>query len=434
MLFPGPRPWSVPIRIPSRSSLLRLRLLALLAGLALSLPSFACNAPKGYAVPLGGAVSPDDNAIWERLVQLAGGKDAHFVVIALASEKPEQAAAKAVEALVRRGARAQYLPIPARAPAQEASRAAQERELAARIMAASGVFFTGGAQSRLTDGLSPGGIPTPMLDAICAVKARGGVVAGTSAGAAVMSERMFRDPPDTLTLMKRGPVAGADVGPGLGFVGPGLFVDQHFLSRGRIGRLLAVMHAERIRLGVGVDEGSGAIFHDGSVEAIGSRGIVVIDLADATSDPRRGALNLRGVRLHYLEQGDQVDLATLTVRPAPGKRSGQLLEPALAGYAPYYPDGHFYADFLGENTLAIAMARLMDSAGPDISGLAFAPGDDAGPLRDLGFEFRLYKGVGSRAWMAEQSGSPRYTIERVYLDVEPVRMANPLHTPWRAGP
>jgi len=416
-----------------RSPLL-LRCLALLASVLVALPSSACNAPRGYAVPLGGAVSPDDNAIWDRLVRLAGGQHPRFVVIAIASEKPEQAAAAAVQALVRRGARAQYLPILARQPADAEPRKVQERKWAERILASNGVFFTGGAQARLTDTLRPDGVVTPMLEAICALQARGGVVAGTSAGAAVMSERMFRDPPETLTVMQRGPVAGVDVAPGLGFVGPGVFVDQHFLRRGRIGRLLAAMHAERIELGIGVDEDSGAIFHDGTVEAIGSRGIVVVDLANATSDPARGALNLRGVRLHYLEQGDQFDLASRALRPAPAKRSGQLLDPASPAYAPYYPDGHFYADFLGDNTLAIAMARLMDSAAPDVSGLAFAPGTDTGPERDLGFEFRLYKGVGSRAWLADQGGSPRYTLERVYLDVEPVRMANPLHTPWRAGP
>ena len=80
------------------------------------------------------------------------------------------------------------------------------------------------------------------------------------------------------------------------------------------------------------------------------------------------------------------------------------------------------------------MARLMDSAVPEIRGLAFVPGADPGPMRDLGFQFRLYKGAGSRAWLADASGGPRYTLERVYLDVEPVRMASPLHTPWRAGP
>ncbi len=413
---------------------LPLRCLAtLLATLLLAFPSLACNAPAGYAVPLGGAVSPDNNAIWERLVLLAGGNKADFVVIALASEKPEQAAAAAIEALTRRGAHAEYLPIPKRAPSDAAPSAAQ-RAWAERITAATGVYFTGGAQSKITDALRPYGNPSPMLDAICALQARGGVVAGTSAGAAVMSERMFRDPPDTLTVMKHGPVPEVDVGDGLGFVGPGVFVDQHFLRRGRIGRMLAAMHAERIELGIGVDEDSGAIFHDGTVEAIGSRGIVLVDLANASSEPARGALNLRGIRLHYLEQGDQVDLATRVVRPATAKRSGQLLEPASPDYAPYYADGSFYADFLGDNTLAIAMARLMDSAAPDVSGLAFAPSAETGPMRDLGFEFRLYKGVGSRAWLANQSGSQRYTLERVYLDVEPVRMAQPLHTPWQATP
>ncbi|MDQ3159797.1 MAG: cyanophycinase, partial [Pseudomonadota bacterium] len=299
---------------------------------------------------------------------------------------------------------------------------------------ATGVYFTGGAQARITDALLLKGIPSPVLKAICALQARGGVVAGTSAGAAIMSEHMFRDPPDTLTVMQRGPVADVDVGDGLGFVGPGLFVDQHFLRRGRIGRMLAAMHAEQIKWGLGVDEDSGAIVHNGTVEAIGSRGIVLVDLADATSDPARGAFNLRGVRLHYLEQGDLAELGTRSVRPAAAKRSGQLLDPATPEYSPYYSRVPFYADFLGDNTLATAMATLIDSAAADVSGLAFAPSPDDAPHRDLGFVFRLYKGIGSRGWLATQRGDQRYTVEGLYLDIEPGRMARPLHTPWQATP
>ena len=411
-------------------------LLSLLVSLVFTCPAWACDPGNGYAIAMGGAVSPDNESIWARVVESAGGKDARFVVIAVASEKPEQAAAAAVAALTRRGAQAQYLPLLAPPPSDSRSppKIALQRAWVKKINAATGVFFTGGAQARITDALLPAGVRSPMLDAICALQERGGVVAGTSAGAAVMSERMFRDPPDTLTVMQRGLVAGSDIDSGLGFAGPSVFVDQHFLRRGRIGRLLVAMQTEDIELGIGVDEDSAALVHGGTVEAIGSHGIIIADLAGASSDATLGAFNLQGARLHYLEQGDRFDMRTRSVQPAPLKLGAQLLDPAMPDYKPYYADGAFYADLLGPNMLLTAMSRLMDSATPEINGLAFAAASLDAVNTELGFRFRLYKGAHSRAWLATVSGDQRYTMQHVYMDVEPVRMAQPLHLPWRTKP
>ncbi|MDP1051798.1 hypothetical protein, partial [Klebsiella quasipneumoniae] len=73
---------------------------------------------------------------------------------------------------------------------------------------------------------------------------RGGVIAGTSAGAAIMSRMMFRDPPDNLQILKGQWRERRDFDRGLGFVGPELFVDQHFLKRGRFGRMIPLMMAK----------------------------------------------------------------------------------------------------------------------------------------------------------------------------------------------
>ncbi|MEG6783495.1 hypothetical protein V2A39_31555, partial [Pseudomonas aeruginosa] len=78
----------------------------------------------------------------------------------------------------------------------------------------------------------------PMLDAIWEVYRKGGVVAGTSAGAAIMSAVMVRDGPSIIDILKGRFADGKQIGRGLGFVGPKLFVDQHFLKRGRFGRMI----------------------------------------------------------------------------------------------------------------------------------------------------------------------------------------------------
>ena len=65
---------------------------------------------------------------------------------------------------------------------------------------------------------------------------RGGVVAGSSAGAAVMSRMMFREARSVLRTLENGVQMGKELAPGLGFLDPSWFVDQHCLARGRFAR------------------------------------------------------------------------------------------------------------------------------------------------------------------------------------------------------
>ena len=63
----------------------------------LCLHAFAAAA-QGYAVPIGGALKYDNDEVWSRLVQLAGGKGARFAVFAMASATPDKSAASIVDA------------------------------------------------------------------------------------------------------------------------------------------------------------------------------------------------------------------------------------------------------------------------------------------------------------------------------------------------
>ena len=385
--------------------------------------AMASPASDGYIVPIGGALRYDNHEVWSRLVSLAGGTQARFVVLAMASETPEASAERIVAALRAHGAQADYLPLVV-SPAA----ASGTGHAVAQVDAASGVFFAGGAQERITATLQADGRASPVLEAIWRLMRRGGVVAGTSAGAAVMSEVMFRDAQDVLPVMRGRLRWGQEIDRGLGFVGPDLFIDQHFLRRGRIGRMLPLMQARGIPLGLGVEEDSAAVIHAGQVEVIGNGGVLLADLSLANSAGGDDAFGIRGVRLTYLESGDRIDLASGRLTPAPDKARGQALDPGLSGYSPYHHGGAFYPDMLGDGTVATAMARLLDSKADEVRGLAFEPGP--APEQALGFEFRLYKGEGTRGWLATSRGSERYTLSQVYLDILPIRLSQPLYAPW----
>ena len=101
------------------------------------------------------------------------------------------------------------------------------------------MFFSGGDQSRITRALvREDGSRSAVLEAVWDVYRNGGVVAGDSAGAAIMSSTMFYSPPSVFGTLRGGVNDGREIAPGLGFIGDDVFVDQHLLVRGRFARMI----------------------------------------------------------------------------------------------------------------------------------------------------------------------------------------------------
>ncbi|WP_457424896.1 cyanophycinase [Roseateles sp. P5_E7] len=390
---------------------------------------------RGYAVPIGGALKADNEEVWQRIVQLAGGKGSRFVVFGTASEDPEASAKQVVDLLQRRGAVAEALPVAPKFLWVDLSKVVRDPALIAKVKAAKGIFFTGGTQERIVDVLQPGGQSTPMLEAIWDVYRKGGVVAGTSAGAAIMSTIMFRDAPSVMNILKGRFVDGKQVDRGLGFVGPHLFVDQHFLKRGRFGRMIPLMMAKGYKIGLGVDENTAAIIRGDEIEIIGDRGALVVDLTEAKSDATLGAFNVQGARLSYLEHGDRYHMRARSTTPSAPKLRGETHDAESPNFKPYYTDDVFHLDMLGDSTISGAMSRLIDSVRKEVKGLAFDVLPRANdPLAELGFLFRLYKGSDSLGWSTEEFGGEQFTVTNLYLDISPVRLPMPLYGGWNGAP
>jgi cyanophycinase len=170
-----------------------------------------------------------------------------------------------------------------------------------------GIWFTGGDQVRLAPVLTN----TPTLAAMQARYRAGAVVGGTSAGAAVLSDSMLtgnqRRPGDTLgyygdefPVIARGVI---EVVPGLGFL-PGVILDQHFIRRERLNRLLAVVLERPTLLGVGIDEATALeVAPDGIWTVRGMSSVVIVDARAARiTDPRR-PLAASDIRLHVVPSG-----------------------------------------------------------------------------------------------------------------------------------
>jgi len=263
---------------------------------------------RGWIIPIGGAENKEnDRHILERFVRESGGAQADIVVIPTASRMHETG--PRYEQLFRDigAARVTVMDFDTRRDCQEPGRLQ-------RLEEASGIFFTGGNQLRLTTLL--GG--TPVAKVIRTRNAHGVTVGGTSAGASILSEHMIAAG-DEGSAMVAGSVRLA---PGLGLTNR-FIIDQHFRQRDRLGRLLTALAYNPFAVGIGLDEDTAAfIGPDEVIEIEGSGGVTVVDGSEVSYSsidkvPDGQAVCMLGLKVHVLVAGATFDLNTH--QPSPGK-------------------------------------------------------------------------------------------------------------------
>ena len=261
------------------------------------------GATRGWIVPIGGAENKEnDRRILRRFVEVSGGADADIVVIPTASKMHETGAR--YEAIFRDlgAARVTVMDFDTRRDCQEPNRLQ-------RIDEATGIFFTGGNQLRLTALL--GG--TPVAQLIRKRNASGVTVGGTSAGASILSEHMIAFGDEGSSV-----VAGSvRLAPGLGLTNR-FVIDQHFRERDRLGRLITALAYNPFAIGIGLDEDT-AVFigPDEVLEVEGSGGVTVVDASDvsfssADSVSEGQPVAILGLKVHVLTPGTTFDLNTRT--------------------------------------------------------------------------------------------------------------------------
>ncbi len=261
--------------------------------------STAASRP-GLVMAIGGAEDKvRQKLVLRRFVAEAGGPDASIVVLATASEHPETGERYADLFYGLDAGRVEVLRIRTREDALEAGPDAFDM-----LMDASGFFMTGGSQLRISSAL--GG--TPLAALLRRRHAEGMVVAGTSAGAAVLSQHMISMGESGGTPRRR----LVQMAQGLGFT-PDLVVDQHFRRRDRMGRLVTALSYNPEPLGVGVDEDTAALVAaDGVLTVLGAGGVTVVDASglrftDSHAIHRGQPIAMLGLRVDFLTRGCRYD-------------------------------------------------------------------------------------------------------------------------------
>jgi cyanophycinase len=237
----------------------------------------------GSLVIVGGGGMPQP--IVDRFVELAGGSNAHIVVLPTAGSR-EQARGERVPGFLRNANIASVTMLPQMGPEEVAGPEFQEA-----MKRATGVWFGGGRQWNFVDAYDG----TNAVDLFHKVLERGGVIGGSSAGATIQGEFLVRGHPLGNTVMM---AEGYERG--FSFL-PGVAIDQHFSQRGRKPDLIPVIESHPQLLGIGIDEATAVIVRGTEVEVVGNhaahfltaRRLAEIERAIDAGDEKRSPLKFR---------------------------------------------------------------------------------------------------------------------------------------------
>jgi cyanophycinase len=254
---------------------------------------------RGNLMPIGGGEDKENDClILKEFVRLAGGEKAHILVLTTATDSPEESAKEYIEVFGRLGAKKiESMDVSTRMDAMRP-------QCCEMVERASGIFFTGGDQLNITSLM--GG--TDLQKAILHSYENGTIVAGTSAGAAMMGNSMIvsGDSDENPRMGAVEMAAGTDL-----IVG--CIIDTHFSQRGRHGRLLAAIAHQPQDIGFGVDENTAMVISKNKFKVIGEGAVTVIDsgvmtYTDLPYVARGQSIALADVKMHVLPSGYEFDL------------------------------------------------------------------------------------------------------------------------------
>jgi len=165
------------------------------------------------------------------------------------------------------------------------------------------IFITGGDQQRFMKVV----LHTPVYDAIHKAYANGATIAGTSAGAAVMSEKMITGNELTDTVyratFKKIHDKNIEIQEGLGLL-KNAVIDQHFIVRSRYNRLFSALAKYPAYACIGIDEATAIIVQGDKITVAGESQVVLIQKPADVKVTTTGLVKMKSVELSMFTEGD----------------------------------------------------------------------------------------------------------------------------------
>ncbi|MED4583583.1 cyanophycinase [Brevibacillus choshinensis] len=340
-------------------------LLAVTLGLSEANAQADTESEKGSLVIIGGANKSDNAELYNRMIELAGGKQNAIIGIfptASASMSSSKEMKKDFEDYGVPADQVRIIEITESNYEQKVN----DEGVVSEISECTAFFFVGGDQARITKAFyNRDGSNTKALDAVWEVYQNGGMVAGTSAGAAIMSKTMIQNA-TSLEALQLGVTydeqkPGLWVTKGLGFFDGGI-VDQHFSKRGRIGRLVVALVQEKVDYGFGIDENSAMVVTGPEIQVIGESGMFLIDASKASLS-KKGVY--QDLDVSYLEKGDIYNYVTKKFTLEPSKT-------LIPKGKEYYEGNQLNTNIFGLDAAKLALLDdLADNTADQARGLSF---------------------------------------------------------------
>jgi cyanophycinase len=244
---------------------------------------------RGTLVLIGGGCTPRGAAL-STFIDLTGARDGgRIVAITAASADPAQSAAEWSAHFASVGVTNVVF------PSMNRGDAALDANIAASVREAKGIFLAGGDQVKLVTALSGTLTCTAMRDLF----QEGGVICGTSAGAAALTELTMAGG----EMDDEGNIVEQYIGPGLGFLGFDAIIDTHFSERRRLKRLFFVIASNRQLFGIGIDEDTALVVRGDRGQVLGAGAVTFVD----------GRSTVRFDNAQDVEKGRQLTLSHLRV-------------------------------------------------------------------------------------------------------------------------
>lgn len=384
----------------------------------------AAEKPSGGTLfVIGGGLRPDNSAVYQRLIEAAGGVEkCRFGVFPTAS-RGTSTAERFIEVLKSYGVPADRVTL-IDVRTEGSAHTAGDPEVVEKIKACTAAYFTGGDQQRITRAFrGADGGDTPALAALRELWSRGGVIGGSSAGAAMQSETMIGvgGLPDSALdegldaldfgLTDNPNRRGLVVSPGLGFFRAGI-IDQHFSQyRGRLTRLARATVEKGIRFGFGVDENTAMIVASGKpIEVLGVDCVTVLDAGDAKLVDGPTGCRIDGLRLSCLQSGDCFDTQTGKVVVHKNKK------PSTPGTESHHGN-HLVTDVAGSGAVPYAIFRgLVDNTSRKLIGVALRYNDAFAH----GYRLTFRKTDTTQCWNGYVDNHFSHSVQGVELAIEPI--------------
>ncbi len=365
---------------------------------------------------LVGNVLPLNNKIvWRNLVKIADRTPGENLVIAAAHNRPALYGEFALRSYQRYGETASLLPLAQ--VFQEFStdyrHVVKDQDIVSRIRTAGSIFFVGGEPQRLSTVLfDRSGRQSDMAKAVTDAFRSGSLIVGGIPGHNVLSTES-----DVFNILSNATVPPESLPPGLGLISREWYVDQNMFGSGRFAGSLVAMNQLGLNFGIGIGLDTAAVVHQQSIEVLGNRGVLIIDLSKASFSRIKGGVIINNVILSYLENGDRVNMETMQVKPYSKKVNGfELTRQANTSIQSENDAFVSSQDVFRSGELVRLMAEALESDDGETLGYALHHG------RRNGFIFRFYTDSDSRGWLATGStDEDRYTLVNIRLDIRPIR-------------